>query len=181
MRDGPTFDRRTILETTGALAAGSLFASTAASAGHEASNDEVEYETTHGVSEPEYELGAPEHFYAPTEFDHEGETESPDLYGEVVRPVDPDTGDVVEDVPVILTYSPYNDLRSPNRQTPDALKLSGYDYFAEAPEAADQSGEYTFGPVEYSPDGGNTWLTLSGTTEVNRVLGTGLPNLSESR
>lgn len=147
MRDGPTFDRRTILETTGALAGAGLLgvgagAGTAAAA--PVSNDDVDYETTHGVTEPEYELGAPESFYAPTEFEHEGETESPKLYGEVIRPVDPDTGEVVEDVPVILTYSPYNDLRSANRQAPDALKLSGYDpTTGEPPEQDDVDDEST--------------------------------------
>jgi len=147
MRDGPTFDRRSVLKTTGVLAGAGLLgvAGTGnAAAGHEVSNDETDYETTRGVTEPQYELGAPEHFYAPTEFEHEGETESPRLYGEVIRPVDPETGEPVENVPVILTYSPYNDLRSPNRQTPDALKLSGYDpTTGEPPEQDDVDNEST--------------------------------------
>lgn len=38
------------------------------------------------------------------------------MYGEVIRPVN-DSGEVVTDTPVILTYSPYNDIRSPQRET----------------------------------------------------------------
>lgn len=46
-------------------------------------------------------------------------------------------------------------------------------YFAEAPDDPAVTGEHTFGPVEYSPDGGETWVTLPDTTETNTVVGTG--------
>ncbi|WP_458186920.1 LVIVD repeat-containing protein [Haladaptatus sp. NG-WS-4] len=42
-------------------------------------------------------------------------------------------------------------------------------YFAEAPNGVDETGSYTFGPVEYSTDG-ETWHPLPGTTEENSVL-----------
>jgi hypothetical protein len=42
-------------------------------------------------------------------------------------------------------------------------------YFAEAP---DETGTYTFGPVEYSADDGRTWETLGDLTEENTVVGT---------
>ncbi|WP_158055301.1 LVIVD repeat-containing protein [Halorussus halophilus] len=45
-------------------------------------------------------------------------------------------------------------------------------YFAEAPSGVEQTGDYTFGPVEYSADGGETWTEVAGTTETNTVLGT---------
>jgi len=45
-------------------------------------------------------------------------------------------------------------------------------YFAEAPDAADLSHAYTFGPVQVSPDGGETWVQLSGTSDTNVVVGT---------
>ena len=45
-------------------------------------------------------------------------------------------------------------------------------YFAEAPTGAEQTGDYAFGPVEYSADGGETWTEVAGTTETNAVLGT---------
>ena len=41
-------------------------------------------------------------------------------------------------------------------------------YFAEAP---DETGSYTFGPVEVSADGGKTWHTLADTTDTNFVVG----------
>lgn len=42
-------------------------------------------------------------------------------------------------------------------------------YFAEAPNGVDETGTYTFGPVEYSTDG-ETWHTLPETTEENTVV-----------
>jgi hypothetical protein len=45
-------------------------------------------------------------------------------------------------------------------------------YFAEAPSGAGATGEYTFGPVEFSADGGETWHAVPGTTETNTVVGT---------
>ena len=41
-------------------------------------------------------------------------------------------------------------------------------YFAEAP---DETGSYTFGPVEVSADGGKTWHTLADTTDTAVVVG----------
>lgn len=100
-------DRRTLLGTTGALVGAGLLGF--GSAGVAAS------EHTDGLeprSEPRYELGEPEPLRIDVEFDNaDGETESVTLYGEVIRPVDPcSCDDPIDDVPVILTYSPYNDL-----------------------------------------------------------------------
>jgi X-Pro dipeptidyl-peptidase len=66
------------------------------------------------VTEPRYAASEPEELYVEVELtfeDADGEevTETPTLYGEVIRPLD-DAGEAVEDVPVILTYTPYGDL-----------------------------------------------------------------------
>ncbi|NEU58948.1 S8 family serine peptidase [Halorussus sp. MSC15.2] len=42
-------------------------------------------------------------------------------------------------------------------------------YFAEAPDSADLSNAYAFGPVQVSADGGETWVQLSGTSDTNVV------------
>jgi hypothetical protein len=44
-------------------------------------------------------------------------------------------------------------------------------YFVEAPS---ESGTYQFGPVEVSPDGGDTWQAVPGTIRSNYVAGTGV-------
>ncbi|WP_338728949.1 hypothetical protein [Haladaptatus sp. DJG-WS-42] len=44
-------------------------------------------------------------------------------------------------------------------------------YFAEAPTGVEATGDYTFGPVEFSHDGGETWHEIKATTEVNTVGG----------
>ncbi|WP_435317099.1 LVIVD repeat-containing protein [Haloarchaeobius sp. TZWSO28] len=44
-------------------------------------------------------------------------------------------------------------------------------YFAEAPSGLESTQTYTFGPVSYSTDGGETWTPLPETTEDNTVLG----------
>jgi subtilisin family serine protease len=44
-------------------------------------------------------------------------------------------------------------------------------YFAEAPDEADLSNAYSFGPVQVSADGGETWVQLSGTSDTNVVAG----------
>ena len=44
-------------------------------------------------------------------------------------------------------------------------------YFAEAPEGTEAAGTYTFGPVEVSADGSETWTAIPGTTEDNQVVG----------
>jgi hypothetical protein len=41
-------------------------------------------------------------------------------------------------------------------------------YFAEPP---DESGSYSFGPIEVSDDGGATWHTIAGSTDTNFVVG----------
>lgn len=63
-------------------------------------------ETTKGVTEPVYEGSVTEPYYV--------ETAHGTIYGEVIRPLTDDGEDV--DVPVILTYSPYNILGSPINQ-----------------------------------------------------------------
>ncbi|PSP57436.1 hypothetical protein BRC82_00335 [Halobacteriales archaeon QS_1_67_19] len=45
-------------------------------------------------------------------------------------------------------------------------------YFAEAPDEAEHSTAYAFGPVQVSADGGETWVQLSGTSDTNVVVGT---------
>jgi hypothetical protein len=109
--DEHTLDRRTVLQTSGALAgAGALgLLGTRTS---RAGADGVE--TAGGVTEPRYAASEPEELYVEVELtfeDADGEevTETPTLYGEVIRPLD-DAGEAVEDVPVILTYTPYGDL-----------------------------------------------------------------------
>ena len=44
-------------------------------------------------------------------------------------------------------------------------------YFAEAPSSLSETQTYEFGPVEYSLDGGNNWIEISGTTDNNNVIG----------
>ncbi|WP_129116921.1 S8 family serine peptidase [Halegenticoccus tardaugens] len=46
-------------------------------------------------------------------------------------------------------------------------------YFAEAPTDPEESGEYVFGPLAASADGGDTWVQLDGTSDANVVLGQG--------
>lgn len=48
-----------------------------------------------------------------------------------------------------------------------------FDYFVEAPTENDPSntGSYTFGPVDVSTDGGETWETLADSEESNSVVG----------
>jgi ABC-2 type transport system ATP-binding protein len=53
-----------------------------------------------------------------------------------------------------------------------AAESKTFTYFAEAPASAGESGHATFGPVEYSLDG-ETWTTLSGTSDENVLLGVG--------
>jgi X-Pro dipeptidyl-peptidase len=108
--EDPTLDRRSVLKTTGALAGASalgLFGTGAAGA------EAAGIETATGNTDPQFELGAPEEFYVDVEIRNgEGETETPTLYGEIVRPIGAD-GEPIEDVPVVLTYTPYGDLYQP--------------------------------------------------------------------
>jgi len=64
-----------------------------------------EYRTTSGETAPRYDKLPSEEVYVETEYENaDGETETPTIYGEVIRPDVPDS----KDVPVILTYSAYN-------------------------------------------------------------------------
>lgn len=105
----PSFDRRSVLQTSGALVGASVLGLLGSSPA--AASEGIE--TTGGETEPQYDLGPAEEFYVDVEmtFEEDGEavTETPTLYGEIIRPVD-ESGDTVADTPVILTYSPYNDL-----------------------------------------------------------------------
>lgn len=68
-----------------------------------ASSDD--YESTEGETEPQYDRLPSEEIYVETEYENaDGETETPTIYGEVIRPDVPDS----KEVPVILTYSAYN-------------------------------------------------------------------------
>ena len=122
----PTPDRRSVLKTTGALAgASALGLLGTGAAGAEAAG----IETATGNTDPQFELGAPEEFYVDVEIRNgEGETETPTLYGEIVRPIGAD-GEPVDDVPVILTYTPYGDLYQPLNEG-DSPALDGVaEYF----------------------------------------------------
>ena len=70
-----------------------------------ASASPQDYRTTSGETEPTYDKLPAEEIYVETEYENaQGETETPTMYGEVIRPDVPDS----MDVPVILTYSAYN-------------------------------------------------------------------------
>ena len=105
----PKFDRRSVLQATGALAgAGAL-----GLLGGGAAAADQEIETTAGATEPRFGAAEPEEFYVEVEMTFENAdgdevTETPTLYGEIIRPTD--GGEPVADVPVILTYTPYGDL-----------------------------------------------------------------------
>jgi X-Pro dipeptidyl-peptidase len=79
-----------------------------------------DYETTSGKTEPEYDVADAEQHYVETAYSlpdaKGGGTESPTLFGEIAWPADPETGEKIKDVPVVLTYSPYNDIRSPQSE-----------------------------------------------------------------
>ena len=123
--------RRSVLGTTGALVGTGLLPAGVATAAGSGVDEGIE--TTQGKSEANYEAAPAYHEYVETEFEIDGATETPKLYGEIIRPADPETGELVEDVPVILTYSPYNDLRSANRQAPGTLGATSYDPTADDP------------------------------------------------
>jgi X-Pro dipeptidyl-peptidase len=125
--DGLT--RRTVLRGTGALASTALVGGTAGGAGVAAAQ-EGDYETTDGKTEPRYEKGEFEELLVETNYENsEGETENPVMYGEVIRPVG-DDGERLTDVPVIFTYSPYNDIRSPQSDLSGSIADDGVaDFF----------------------------------------------------
>ena len=84
--------RRALLRTGVAAGTAALLGGAAGGGAVAVPNDD--YETTTGVTEPEYEKGTPEEHYVETEYTlpaaKGGETESPTLFGEVVWPVDPE-------------------------------------------------------------------------------------------
>jgi len=116
--------RRSIMQATSALA-GTGLVSTAASRGVRASSDGTDYETTEGKSDPEYEALEPEEVYFNVEYEVDGESFTPLLHGSLIRP---DVPDGVE-VPVILTYTPYGDLRTPQNEVSSMADDGVADYF----------------------------------------------------
>ena len=123
--------RRALLRTGVAAGAAALIGPAATGGGLAVPNDD--YETTTGETEPTFEKGTPEEHYVETEYAlpaaKGGDTESPTLFGEIIWPVDPDTGETVEDVPVILTYSPYNDIISPQSEVASIANDGLADYY----------------------------------------------------
>jgi len=123
--------RRALLRTGVAAGTAALLGGAAGGGAVAVPNDD--YETTTGVTEPEYEKGTPEEHYVETEYAlpaaKGGGTESPTLFGEIVWPVDPDTGETKKDVPVVLTYSPYNDIVSPQSEVASIANGSLADYY----------------------------------------------------
>ena len=96
-----------------AIVGGLSLVNPVAGSGENGGSDSGGYATTTGKSEPRYAKGSAETLYVETEYENtEGNVERPTMYGEIIRPVD-DSGEAVMDTPVILTYSPYNDIRSP--------------------------------------------------------------------
>ncbi len=75
------------------------------------------YETAQGKSQPKYTESVTEQYRVETEYGT--------IYGEVKRPVVPEG----VDVPVILTYSPYNSLKSPSPLAGSTADDSTADYF----------------------------------------------------
>lgn len=145
MAEKRTRSRRSILQSTAALAGLGVLGTGTVTA---ASDVKDGIQTTSGKTDPTYEAADAYHEYVQTEFDIDGATESPKLYGEIIRPKDPETGELIEDVPVILTYSPYNDLRSPNREAPDTLSPTEDD--GEAKSTADDATSQYFVPRGYA-------------------------------
>ncbi|PSQ44038.1 hypothetical protein BRD14_01980 [Halobacteriales archaeon SW_5_68_122] len=124
--------RRALLRTGVAAGAAALVGPAATGGGVAVPNDD--YETTTGDTEPTFEKGTPEEHYVETEYTlpeaKGGAAETPTLFGEIIWPVDPDTGKTVEDVPVILTYSPYNDISSPQSEVASIADDGLADYYA---------------------------------------------------
>jgi X-Pro dipeptidyl-peptidase len=91
-----------------AVLAVAAMAAAPSSCGGSAGAGAAEPQTAVGITQPVYPGQTVEPYVV--------ETEHGDIYGEVVRPVDAD-GEVVTDTPVILTYSPYNVIRSATNHT----------------------------------------------------------------
>ncbi|WP_435334920.1 CocE/NonD family hydrolase [Haloarchaeobius sp. TZWWS8] len=133
--DNNEWTRRRLLRNGGFAGLGLLVGtgtagSATASAGTAGSSagEEYGYRTTTGVTEPRYQKGTPTEHYVETEYTIDGASESPTIYGQVIRPVD-ENGDPVKDVPVILTYSPYNDVRCPQGEACAAANDGVADFF----------------------------------------------------
>ena len=123
--------RRALLRTGVAAGAATLLGGAAGGGAVAVPNDD--YETTTGETEPTFEKGTPEEHYVETEYTlpeaKGGDTEAPTLFGEIIWPVDSDTGETVKDVPVILTYSPYNDIYSPQSEVASIANGGLADYY----------------------------------------------------
>lgn len=129
--DEPTLNRRSLLQTTGGLAGAAALGLLGTGS---AAADEGAIETAGGVTEPQFELGEPEEIYVDVEMtfenaDGEEVTETPTLYGEVVRPVCSCSGQPMDDTPVILTYTPYGDLYQPLNDGESPAKDGIAEYF----------------------------------------------------
>ncbi len=128
--DDSDLTRRALLRTGVAAGAATLLGGAAGGSAVAVPNDD--YETTEGKSEPTYEKGSPEDHYVETEYTlpeaKGGDTEAPTLFGEIIWPVN-DDGEEVKDVPVILTYSPYNDISSPQSEVASIANDGLADYY----------------------------------------------------
>ncbi|MFT4882565.1 MAG: X-Pro dipeptidyl-peptidase [Natronomonas sp.] len=181
--DEPTFDRRSLLQTTGALVGASalgMFGSGAAAAETEAAT----VETTAGKTTAQFDKSDPQEIYVDLEMtfeNHEGEkvTETPTLYGEVIRPVD-DDGDFVENVPVILTYTPYGDLYKPLNGGDSTATDGIADYFVPRGYARvvvdligcrNSDGYYDYGGIRERLSGKQLVEDLAGHTWTNGNVG----------
>jgi X-Pro dipeptidyl-peptidase len=123
--------RRDLLRAAGY--AGVAAVATSAGAGEAVAVPNDDYETTTGKSEPRFGMAAAEQQYVETSYTlpdaKGGAEESPTLFGEIIWPTDPDTGEKVKDVPVILGYSPYNDIRSPQSEAASIAADGLADYY----------------------------------------------------
>lgn len=129
MRDSIT--RRDLLRAAGYAGAATVV--TGAGTGEVVAVPNDDYETASGVTEPTFEKAPAEQQYVETSYTlpevKGGAEESPTLFGEIIWPTDPDTDEKVEDVPVILTYSPYNDIRSPQSEAASMADDGVADYY----------------------------------------------------
>jgi len=122
--------RRDLLRVAGYAGAATVVASAGAGEAVAVPNDD--YETASGETEPQYGMAAAEQHYVETSYTlpeaKGGAAESPTLFGEIIWPTD-DDGEMVKDVPVILTYSPYNDIRSPQSEAASIAADGVADYY----------------------------------------------------
>ena len=106
--DGRSFSRRRalrLLTAGGVVGSGLIGGRRSIDPAGTATATSNSYETTAGETEPQYDKLPAEDVYVETEYENaDGETETPTIFGEVIRPDVPDS----KEVPVILTYSAYN-------------------------------------------------------------------------